>query len=40
VIDGDVILTRPIDRIVAGAGADIDVMAGTNTDEWILIINL
>ncbi len=34
VIDGDVIPTRPIDRIVAGAGAHIDVMVGTNADEW------
>ena len=34
VIDGDVIPTRPIDRIIAGAGAHIDVMVGTNTDEW------
>ncbi len=33
VVDGDVIPARPIDRIVAGAGADIDVMVGTNTDE-------
>jgi para-nitrobenzyl esterase len=34
VIDGDVIPERPIDRIVAGAGAGIDVLAGTTTDEW------
>jgi carboxylesterase type B len=34
VIDGEVIPARPIDRIVAGASADIDVMVGTNTDEW------
>lgn len=34
VIDGDVIPARPIDRIVDGAGADIDLMVGTNTDEW------
>ncbi len=33
VIDGDVIPARPIDRILAGAGAGIDVMVGTNTDE-------
>jgi carboxylesterase type B len=38
VIDGDVIPTRPIDRIVAGAGADIDVLVGTNTDEWKLFL--
>jgi para-nitrobenzyl esterase len=40
VIDGDVIPARPIDRIVAGAGADIDVMAGTTTDEWRLFLVL
>jgi para-nitrobenzyl esterase len=34
VIDGDVIPARPIDRIVAGACADIDVLVGTTTDEW------
>ena len=33
VVDGDVIPARPIDRIAAGAGADIDLMVGTNTDE-------
>lgn len=38
VVDGDVISARPIDRIVAGAGADIDVMAGTTTDEWRLFL--
>ncbi len=38
VVDGDVIPARPIDRIVAGAGADIDVMVGTNTDDWRLFL--
>ena len=38
VIDGDVIPARPIDRIAAGAGADIDLMLGTNTDEWRLFL--
>ena len=38
VIDGDVIPARPIDRIAAGAGADIDLMVGTNTDEWRLFL--
>src|SRR6266545_7146949 len=33
VIDGDVIPARPIDRIAAGAGAGIDLIVGTNTDE-------
>jgi para-nitrobenzyl esterase len=34
VIDSDVIPSRPIDRIVAGAAANIDLMVGTTTDEW------
>jgi carboxylesterase type B len=34
VIDGEVIPARPIDRIVAGASAGIDLMAGSNHDEW------
>ena len=38
VVDGDVIPARPIDRIVAGAGAGVDVMVGTNTDEWRLFL--
>ena len=38
VIDGDVIPARPIDRIVDGAGADIDLMVGTNIDEWRLFL--
>jgi carboxylesterase type B len=38
VIDGDVIPARPIDRIVAGASADVDVMVGTNTEEWRLFL--
>jgi para-nitrobenzyl esterase len=38
VIDGDVIPARPIDRIAAGAGADIDLLVGTNTDEWRLFL--
>ena len=38
VVDGDVIPARPIDRIVAGAGAEIDVMVGSNRDEWHLFL--
>jgi para-nitrobenzyl esterase len=38
VIDGDVIPASPIDRIVAGAGAGIDLMVGTNTDEHRLFL--
>jgi para-nitrobenzyl esterase len=33
VVDGDVVPARPIDRIVAGAGASVDLIVGTNTDE-------
>jgi para-nitrobenzyl esterase len=38
VIDGDVVPARPIDRIVAGAGATIDLIVGTNTDECRLFL--
>jgi para-nitrobenzyl esterase len=38
VVDGDVIPARPIDRIVAGAGAGIDILVGTNTDDWKLFL--
>ena len=38
VVDGDVIPARPIDRIVAGAGAGIDLLVGTNTDEHRLFL--
>ena len=34
VVDGDVIPAPPIDRIVAGAGAGVDVLVGTNADDW------
>lgn len=33
VVDGDVIDSPPLDRIASGAGADIDLIVGTNTDE-------
>lgn len=33
VIDGEVLSARPIDRIVAGAGAGVDLLVGTNTEE-------
>ena len=38
VVDGDVIPAPPIDRIAAGAGAGIDLMVGTNTDEHRLFL--
>jgi para-nitrobenzyl esterase len=34
VVDGEVVAARPIERIVAGAGADVDLMVGTTTEEW------
>jgi para-nitrobenzyl esterase len=34
VVDGDVVPALPIDRIAAGAGADVDVLVGTNSDDW------
>jgi carboxylesterase type B len=36
VADGAVIPGRPLDLIAAGAGADVDVLIGANTDEWRL----
>jgi para-nitrobenzyl esterase len=38
VVDGDVLPARPIERIAAGGGADIDLLVGTNTDEWRLFL--
>ena len=38
VIDGDVLPAHPIDRIAAGAAAGVDVMAGSNTDDWKLFV--
>jgi para-nitrobenzyl esterase len=34
VVDGEVVPTRPIERIVVGASAGIDLMVGTTTEEW------
>jgi para-nitrobenzyl esterase len=34
VVDGEVVPARPIERIVAGAGGDVDLMVGTTTEEW------
>jgi para-nitrobenzyl esterase len=38
VIDGDVLPALPITSIGAGAGADVDVLAGSNTDEHTLFL--
>ncbi|GAA3178388.1 carboxylesterase family protein [Blastococcus jejuensis] len=40
VIDGEVVPAVPIDRIVAGAGADVDVLVGTNSDDWRMFVVL
>ena len=34
VVDGDVVPDGPIARIAAGAAADVDVLVGTNSDDW------
>ncbi len=34
VVDGDVVPAEPIQRIAAGASADVDVLVGTNSDDW------
>src|ERR1700686_1536207 len=34
VVDGEVVPGRPIERIVAGAGAGVDLMLGTTSEEW------
>ncbi|MDD3653616.1 MAG: carboxylesterase/lipase family protein [Desulfotomaculaceae bacterium] len=38
VIDGDIIPACPIERLAAGAGANVDIMLGTNVDEWRLFL--
>jgi para-nitrobenzyl esterase len=38
VIDGDSLPTRPIDALAAGASANIDVLVGTNADEFRLYL--
>ena len=40
VIDGDVVPAPPIERIAAGAGSDVDVLVGTNTEDWRLFVVL
>lgn len=37
-IDGDVVPGRPIDRIAGGAGAGVDVIAGTNAEDWKMFL--
>ncbi|ABK05358.1 Carboxylesterase, type B [Arthrobacter sp. FB24] len=37
-VDGDVIPRRPIERIAAGAGSTVDVMIGSNAEDWKLFL--
>jgi para-nitrobenzyl esterase len=36
VVDGDIVPVPPIEAIAAGAGGDVDVLVGTNSDDWRL----
>jgi para-nitrobenzyl esterase len=38
VIDGDVIPSSPLERIRSGAAADVEVMVGTNVDDWRMFL--
>ena len=38
VVDGDVLPAAPIDRIRAGSASDIDVLIGTNEEDWRLFL--
>jgi para-nitrobenzyl esterase len=38
VIDGAVLPGHPIERIMGGAGAGVDLMVGTNVDDWRLFV--
>ena len=38
VIDGEVVPGPPLDRIAAGASAEVDVVVGTNADDWRMFL--
>jgi para-nitrobenzyl esterase len=38
VVDGDVLPGRPIDRVADGAAAQVDLMVGSNADDWRLFL--
>ncbi|MDT9592160.1 carboxylesterase family protein [Nocardioides zeae] len=38
VVDGEVLPARPVDALRAGAGADVDLLIGTNADEYGLFV--
>lgn len=37
-VDGEVLTARPVDALAAGAGADVDLLIGTNADEFTLFL--
>ena len=39
VIDGDVLPAQPIDLVAAGASAGVDLLIGTNTEDWALFVS-
>ena len=38
IVDGEVLPTRPIDAIAAGASRGLDILVGSNTEEWRFFI--
>ena len=38
VVDGDVLPAPPLERIATGASAQVDLLIGTNTDDWRLFL--
>nr|WP_285761990.1 carboxylesterase family protein [Nocardiopsis ansamitocini] len=38
VVDGNLVPARPVDAIAAGAGGDVDLLIGTNSDEYRLLL--
>jgi carboxylesterase type B len=38
VVDGDLLPERPMDRIRAGASAQVDIITGSNLDDWALFV--
>jgi para-nitrobenzyl esterase len=38
VVDGDVLPARPLERIRAGCAATIDIITGSNLDDWALFV--
>jgi para-nitrobenzyl esterase len=38
VVDGEVVPGRPLERIAAGAASQVDLIVGTNADEWRLFL--